>query len=238
MDGEPRQAQADGGPSDRQAETLDQEVPDHPAAGCADRQAQSQLAVASMGACEEQIHDVRAGDQEDEAHRAHEQEQGRSRVRHETCPQIVDRQLVSDGGVVSIGGRARGHGGIGLRLGLGLDARRPVGQEPDHAEQAELGARLAPDIAVLPIRVGRLPDVAVGQRAAARRQLQAKVARKDADHRVAVAVEPNHAPDDVRIGRQLVEPERVRDDGGARRIGVGGEPAEDGVDAQHGEEAR
>ena len=81
------QQQAAGGADQAERRALGEHLPHEPPAIGADRGSQRQLAKTAGTSSEQQIGDVRAGDEQDEAHRSRKEQERRPRVAHHRLEQ-------------------------------------------------------------------------------------------------------------------------------------------------------
>ncbi len=126
-----RDDQARAGPESTQHGRLREELAHEAAAARAHRRAHGELPLARRGARQQQVRDVRAGDQQDEAHRAEQDEERRA---HLSDHGLVQRAHGEAHALVRIGiggGQARADGGrLGpRRFGGGARIEAPDGRE-------------------------------------------------------------------------------------------------------------
>ena len=126
-----REAEAERAAGDREHETLDQELAQQPGAGGPEREPHRNLALTERRARQQQVGQVGAGDQQDEADRAEQHQHAAPRVADHYLAQLGRRDR---GAVVD---RFRGHDrvGDGGQVGGGVGGRRAGPQPPEHAQE-------------------------------------------------------------------------------------------------------
>ena len=129
--------------SDGDQRRFEQQLPRHPRSRCAHRRANRQLLLAAGAARQQQIDDVAAGDEQDEAHRAEQHEQ-RSARRVRNQP-VVEAEHAHAPALVGFRILLPQPRGDRFELGGGLLDRIAVGQPADHRQ---------PMIAAIPRRIG------------------------------------------------------------------------------------
>ena len=193
-----RDAEADDAAGGGEQQALDQQLPHDAPARRAHRVAHRDLARPCRRARQQQVGDVGAGDQQDEADRAHQgQEHDADRAGVEA---FVERLDDADGELLVAGRMSRGQAlddavelGPRLRGGdAGLQAR-------EHGEVADVAAA-----ALLRRRDRRHPQLGVG------RELDA--GRHHADHRGRLAVDADRQAEHAAIAAVARLPQRVAED--------------------------
>ena len=229
----PEREQETGGAAD-QAEhgAFGQELTDDAAAARAERVADGDLTLTRAGPREQQIRDVRAGDQQHEADRAEHHQQARAHVADDLVLKRDDfaalaprvREHPQRVGLAKIG-YARAH--LRLRARGGCAGREPGDGLTALTAAPQRASRRA-------IERERHPDLRLGGGERERRG-------HDADDFARLAVDQDLAADHVRIGAEALTPQRVADDDGARARQFfirAKRPAERGRHAERREEVR
>jgi hypothetical protein len=173
---------------------LSQQLPRDARARRAEDRSDANLVAPTGRACEQQVGDVRAGDEQYEGDRAEQDERGIPHLRHDAFVKAA---------------HPRRHVAVGLRpdllealgdsrqIRLGLRRRDARPHPPDRAEEVR-ARRLQ-----LPWReVERQPELRSSR---PQRQLR----RHDADDGVRLAVDRDSLPDDPRVGAEAAPPEAV-----------------------------
>jgi hypothetical protein len=205
----PRDEQADRAADQREQEALDEELADEPPARHAEREPHGDLAPARESAREQQVRDVRTGDEEHEHRRARDAGRDpdvgphprRTAFAHDRAEPDPDRRLAE----------ARAPDEPPMLLGRACLHRALVGaggEAADHPEAhpVEVGAPVVAGTAARHRRVQRDPDVR-------RVELHAgEPFRGDPDDRGAVAAERDLAAEHVARPVEARLPEPVRDD--------------------------
>ena len=215
---------------------LGEELPDQPAATGAQRRAQRQLAVPAQHPRQRQVGDVGAGDEQDQAGDAEQDQQQVARPFGQRRAHVQRGGLEARGrGAIDAGvirGEALVDGGDGRgRLLVGV----PVLHAAEHAEPAERAAVL---------RDGPLGGSA--ERAGQHRHVDVVLLRvvrhvgQHADDAVGPIVHLEHLADDVRIAAEAGAPVGVAEDqhrlGAGQIVGGDERAADDRLDAQQVEE--
>ncbi len=188
---------------EREDDALRQQLPHQPAAAGADRGAQRNLPLPAGCAHEQQVGDVRARDQEDEADGAEQHVQRRADVGDERFAEELRRETVV--------GRERRKllaEDLGRRLQLGL---RLLERHPWHQLRRDL--EIVSLVAGVRIELERDPDVRVGEEL-----LEIRRAIDHADDRVRYAAQRHHPTEHVRIAVEAPRPGLEAQDDGALAI--------------------
>ena len=206
-------------PQSREHQALRRQLPQQPAAARAKRPPHRQLTFAGGGAREQQVGDVRAGNQQEHADGAEE--------RDERGPHVLDDILLQCDGAnphprrfVDRVLRTQLRGDrfeVGLRLRQCHARLHPA----EDREEREVARRL-----VRVVELQRLPDLRVGHEEGFGRQPQASRGRQHADDCLITAVEPDATADDRRIAAVPRHPEPMTEDHDVRpahRFFFGGE---------------
>ena len=190
-------------------EALDQELTDQPPAARAEGRPHGHLVPPAQRPREQQVGDVRAGDQEDEADRAR---QDRERRPHRT------RELVAEGNDRHRSGRIVG-GVLGsepaadsIEVFAGLGEGDALFQASDRLQvlAAAAGVRRGRVVAERRPDLGRLVEV--------RREQRLEGGRHHADDLEVLLVHPDLPADDGGVGAEAPPPERVAQDELAPRV--------------------
>ena len=235
IEGQERAQSADGqrhaerAADQREQRALDDELAQQRAPGGAERGADGELAVAGLGPGQQQVGEVGARDEQDEADRGL---QHPDRARGAADDLGLDR-LHLQRVVLGIGHVHLGAGALAplrqqrRQLGLGRRRRHAVLQPADEIQ--EMAAAV---LAVGRVEPGRQPDLDVAVH-------HVDLRRQDADDLAAHAVEVDGLAED-RTGAQRRLPQLVRQDGELRAVGVGLAGREQATlrrrDAQRGEQ--
>ena len=172
-----RQQQTDRAPGRGEDQRLDDQLLEHAAAASAEGGADGDFLPPGQGAGEQQISDVRAGDQEDECNRGQQDDE-----RH---PDVADQHLLKRDD-------RRAPAGVLLRV-LVFEARRDLRQLGIRLRQRDPGSQACDDLRVVvlahrALRVGvrhRHPQVGAGRPPGGDRE----AGRHHSDDRVGLAVE-------------------------------------------------
>jgi hypothetical protein len=229
----PRDRDAGGAAGEREQQALGEQLTDQPRAARANGEPHGDLPPAPRRANEEQVRDVRAGREQDEAHggEQHEERPPYDRVRARCVEFTCDRAPVERSDhrirVLLIEDRT-----VPLHRFLGL-RRRDAGLEPRGDVEA-VTPRLAEHVR-RQRHHGQQHVRAAGQ--------PAESGRQHADHSVRLAIDRDRPAEHRRIGVELPLPQRIGEDrdvrGAGRDILVGQEiPAERGLDAEQRQIAR
>ena len=178
----------------RQQQAFRQQLADEPPAAGAERRPHRELALARGRACEQQVGDVRARDEQHEADGAQQQQQRGPRVFDDVAVQRGDRELE-----VSVVLRVRLLEAFRDVLNVsrrGVTAHAVL-HAADHVEEPRAAVVYAERLIVGEWH----PELALG-RVRQRR-------RHHADDRVGDAVQPDRLPDDVRVPAEALHPEAV-----------------------------
>ncbi len=223
----------------RKHEALDHHLLHEPRPRRAESRAHPELAGAIAGAREEQIGEVRAGDQQHERHRRGQHlERGPHARRHvvdERSGADVDRTALAED---QVGHRTLDGAGAGAALGFRLregHARLQARERLRVVDDGRAGRRLDGQRRIQADRLAVVtqPDFLVGKGEARRRH---------ADDVVMNAIDDDRPADHSGVAPEPVAPEAVREDHHGRRplLRVRGheESASSGRDAQQGEQPR
>ena len=209
VDAELREQQAGRAADRREHDALGDQLANDAPAVAADRRAHRQLALARRGAHQQQVRDVRAGDQQHEHHRAHQRDQLRPHVGDQVVVHRLDAE-VRVRGLLDRESRAQvGRQAIELRLRL-LEAHAGLQLGDDAQEHVVARAGLVVD-AVGDHDVGTRIDVG------ARRKQQLEPRRQHADDVGAAVAELDRLADDRFVAAVAPLPELVAEDRDVRQ---------------------
>ena len=198
LDAPRREADADDGRDEREDDAFGEELPGDPRPARAEGGADGELAGARGAACQQQVGDVAAGDEEHEADRAEKREHA-ARVVADEIVEHGDRREVELGRLAREG--AAETLGVGAQLAERLFVGRP-GLQP----RVDLQVVLVVHRLALGRERDRHPELfAVGGVVERRRH--------DADDVVGASVERDAAPDRRRIAAEPPRPEAVAEHG-------------------------
>ena len=193
--------QAERPAGDRHEAALDQELADETTAPAAERRTDAQLVLPGRAARDEQVRDVDAGDQEETADRAEQDEQreshGGDQLRGERRRADADVRVRLR--ILALEPRADG-----LHLGPGR-CQRHARPQPSHAEEARMVAAIEQVRVVRDPQADRHEDVVVAAEIP-------KARRQHADDRVARSIEGDRTAQGGRVAAEAILPERVADD--------------------------
>ena len=218
-----RDEQAARAARQRQQQTLGQELARQPGPPRAERRPYRQFARTGRGAREQQVRDVRAGDEQHEGHRAEQQVQRRPGAAGDLLPQRHDRRAF-----VCVAQRIGGREPRGDRphLAPGLCQRDAWRQPGDHA-------------VIVGRSRGRLGDRGGGEPDVGPRR-EAEAGRHHAHDRIRLPEHRDRAAQSLAPAVEPAQPEVVGDDGGGRPLGPllprAEQPPEPRRDAEHVEE--
>jgi hypothetical protein len=198
LHGQRRKPETCGGTGQRQHATLRDELPEQPCRSGAERGAHRDLLLPHLRPSDQEVRDIRAGDEEYETDRGHQRPDHRLQRPVDLCLERINR----DGALVVCGwirlGQLRGNA-VEFRLCL-LDGR------------ARLQARKRREAAVEPIL--ELPGAQHERHPEPRVVRHAGESRcHHANHRVRLAAEPNRAIHNVRISAETPPPESIAQHG-------------------------
>ena len=214
-------------PERRQQAALRKQLADEPAARCADRRPDRELPPPHAGAYEQQVRDVRTGNQEHAADRAQQHQQ--RTFEGAAVALRIDRHNRRSPALVRIRVGRLEAAGDGVELGLRGLARHPGPQAAPDGDRV-----LVPAAEVLVDRE-RHPHLEV-------RLQKVEAARQHADDGERPAVDQQRLADDARVAAVAAPPQAVGQDDhpfppGLLLFGHEG-AAESGLHAQHREERR
>ncbi len=180
---------------DREDQTLREELPDQPAAAGPERGADRELPAATLGSHEEKVGDIGTGDDQQEAHRAEQDEKRRPDGADERVGQRLDAEAEPHVGRICVGilgdEPANQRRQLTLRVG-DRDAR------PETGDRVEI------------VRRARLRSRAVDRdRDEDGRITEGETARHHADHHARCPVERDFATEDRGVGAEAPLPETV-----------------------------
>ncbi len=168
----------------------------------AERAAQGNLALAAGRASEQQVCDVGAGDQQQEADGDEEHHQRAPRVLDDILLQRNDPDAHVSGLVLGMLRAKLSRDAVHVRLGL-LERHLRL-EPPEHREERQVAWQLR-----RVVELQRLPDLRVGDLKRLRRQPQPEARRHDSDHGLIETVQPDPTTHDARIAAVPAPPQVV-----------------------------